>query len=36
MWKEEYEKLMFGIGHDKDTMSQAANIKYQKMPLMIF
>lgn len=35
-WLEEYEKLMFGPSHSEQTMSQAADIKYQYMPNMFF
>ena len=35
-WLEEYEELMFGPSHSEQTMSQAADIKYQYMPNMFF
>lgn len=35
-WIDEYEGLMFGPSHTEQTMSRAADIKYQHMPDMLF
>lgn len=35
-WQEEYEELMFGPSHSLETMSRAADMKYQYMPDLLF